>query len=107
MYSLEMRIRRIIRELEKQFYPVVRQVQDMEIRRGPLPKGVNPNSVIDCWEPYEQGAPWAMPGADEYVLFRAKAVLPYEIAGKSAVILCRWEGLIRTPNLIPVGRPCC
>ncbi|MEA4889936.1 MAG: alpha-mannosidase [Clostridiaceae bacterium] len=89
MYDLEKRVGRVVQELEKLIFQDIRQVPGIEIRRGPLPGGTRPDDIKDGWEPYEQGAPWAMPGNGEFAFFRVKAVIPPEMAGRSAALLCR------------------
>ncbi|HBP37264.1 MAG TPA: alpha-mannosidase, partial [Clostridiales bacterium] len=111
MYYLDQRIDRYLQELESLIYPVVLPVAGLEIHQGHLPRGTNPLTVLEDWQPYTQGDPWAMPGAGEYALFRAQIILSDpEMAGKPLAILCRtnktgWNALNPQFLFYVDGRP--
>jgi alpha-mannosidase len=89
MYSPEKRVKRITQEVARLICPLSIPLQNIEIHKGRFPRGTNPASLEKGWKPYEPGSPWTMPGSDEYVFFRAAAVIPPEMAGRPVVVSCR------------------
>ena len=111
MYFSEGRINRIVNDIRKLIYTGSREILDIQIRYGEIPKPVALSFITDGWQEYLPGTPWTKSAADTYALFKTKVVIPEEFDGKKVVLSIQtgrigWNALNPQMLLYIDGKEC-